>query len=104
MSMAQVLGAFRILRRRADKAGAPGLTLWADVGERAAASVGSEVAKAAHAAEVHDLEAQRALAAGIAGLADGTADPEDLAHLHRAARLVAKSAELDHDIGEAVRS
>lgn len=103
LSYRSIVGAFRILRRRAVAAGFPGLKVWADAGELAATQVGTRVATLAHADEVADLEAARAIDAGLAGLRDGRADPADLAHFERAASLTRRSAALAHDIGEAVR-
>ena len=101
-TLKSILGAFRVLRNRASALGQPALTVWVDAGETAASTLGRAVADSAHASEVHDLEADQAIARGLAGLADGRVDPIDLAHFQAASRLVKRSAALDHDIGEAV--
>lgn len=94
------LGAFRILRRRAEELRAPGLAVWTDAGEQSLTSAKTYVTRTAHADEVADLEAAREIREGIEGLKDGKVDTADLAHLERASRLVKRSADLAHDIGE----
>lgn len=94
------LGAFRVLRRRVREVQAPALTMWSDAGEQHLLAARAQIAKMAHADEVADLEAANAISAGLEGLGDGKIDPCDIAHFERAARLVRRSAELAHDIGE----
>lgn len=97
-----VIGSFRILRQRSRDVGQPGLGVYADAGEQAAEQIGRTVSTKAHADEVADLEAASAIDAGLAGLKDGRVDPEDVAHLERAGRLVRRSAGLAKEIGEVV--
>jgi hypothetical protein len=103
MSYRGIIGAFRLLRRRAAEVGRPALAVWADAGEFAAERIGRSVQQKAHADEICDLEAEKELQAGLKGLRDGRVDREDLAHLARAARNVRRSAKLAHEIGELVR-
>jgi hypothetical protein len=53
--------------------------------------------QSAHASEVYDLEASKIISEV---LADGVITPDELPKLHRARRLVNRSAEADHDISE----
>lgn len=94
------IGAFRTLRRRAFELEQPGLAVWADAGEAKLDAARDGLAKIAHADEVADLEAAKAIEEGLDGLKDGRIDDADIAHLRRAARLARRSAELAHDIGE----
>lgn len=54
----------------------------------------------AHKAKVLDDEARSELAKLREGLKDGRVDKADLVALEKAERLVARSAELDHDLSE----
>ena len=98
-----VQGALRVLRRRAGEIGQPGLLAWTDAGERAVTQVSGEVSRMAHASECADLEAAKEIAAGLAELTDVRVRTQVRMHFERAGRLITRSAELDHNIGEFVR-
>lgn len=104
VAITPIFGAFRVLRKRLRDINQPSISVWTDAGEVATKQLGAGIEGAAHKSETYDAEARKELAAGLAGLKDRRVDPVDLAHFEKAARLVARSEELDHDIGEACRS
>lgn len=103
MNFLAVIGSFRILRRRAVEVDRPGLSMWAEQGERSARLAANTVRDKVHADEVCDHEAAKHIEAGLAGLKDGRVDPADVAHFEAAARLTKRSADLAHEAGEVVK-
>lgn len=97
----QILGAFRLVRRRAVEVERPGLAIWAEAGERAAEGIGAQVRDTAHRAEVEADEVEQTLKEI---LADGKVTPADLQKLKRLPGRVHRVAEECHDVGEAVQS
>lgn len=98
--MKMVIGAFRILRKRAGELGQPGLRVWSDAGERAAAKVASEVSAAAHANECDESDLAQRLEQMAA---DGKVDAVEFKQLLRMPSRMKRCAERSHEIGEAVQ-
>lgn len=94
-----VVGAFTVLRRRARELSQPGLTIWADAGERAAKALQAEVRDGAHVIETKGLSLEEELRAI---LADGTVDADEFKRLVLAPAKVHAIAEHAHDLGEVV--
>lgn len=94
-----VVGAFRVLRRRARELSQPGLTIWADAGERAAKSLQTAVRDGAHVVETKALSLEEELKAI---LADGTIDADEMKRLHLAPAKAHAIAERAHDLSEVV--
>lgn len=95
--LSRVIGAFRILRRRAVEVDRPGLAMWADAGERAAGEVKAAVRDGAHAAESGALAVESELRAM---LADGKISGAELERLQRLPARAHRVAEKCHDVGE----
>ena len=93
----QILGAFRILRRRTAAVGHPGLGMWADAGEQAAARAGAVVRDGAHRAETRARLIQQQIAAIVS---DGKVTPAEVAELRRIMGVADRVAEECHDLGE----
>ncbi len=96
-TMRSVRGAFALLRRRAVALRQPGLTVWTEAGDRAAAGVGAAIRDGAHRAEVGAGEVERTLAAV---LADGKISPGEIKQLFAVKRQVGRVAAECHDLGE----
>lgn len=94
-----VFGAFRVLRRRSRELSQPGLTIWADAGERAAKAVQTAVRDGAHVVEVKALSLEEEIKAM---LADGSIDAGEMNRLRLVPAKVHGLAERAHDLGEAV--
>lgn len=98
-AMKSIFGAFRMLRRRANELGQPGLSIWTDAGERAAGEVGAAVRDLSHRAETRSIS----LADEIRGMvADGSIDAAELKRLRVAPDRLRQVADDCHDIGEVV--
>lgn len=98
-SFAGVVGAFRVLRRRARELSQPGLSIWADAGERAAKSLQTAVRDGAHVVETKALSLEEELKAI---LADGEVDAAEMKRLLGVPAKVHVIAERAHDLSEVV--
>ena len=97
--LSSVLGAFRILRKRAHEVGRPALTVWADAGERAAAAVQAKVRDESHRAEVGALSLADELKQL---LADDQISADEMKRLRLMPARLHRVAEQAHDVSEVV--
>ena len=96
MSFRSIFGSLRILRRRSNEVGRPGLTIWADAGERAATTLQVRIRDEAYCDEQCDAEAEKDLEEA---LRDGL-DDRDLPLVKKALRNVRRSKAAAQRIGE----
>lgn len=99
-SLRDVLGSLRILRRRADEVGQPGLATWARAGEAAAVQIADTVRSDAYSAETRALSLAQELEAITA---DGVITRDELGRLRtQLAPSARRIADTCHTLGETV--
>jgi hypothetical protein len=92
-----VIGAFRMLRRRARSLRVNGLAIWADAGERGALQFAGQVQATAHRAELAAMAAS-AVVADVT--ADGVVTASELKRLQELPKGLNRVADDCHDITE----